>query len=212
VDEVEMSEMKPKRRTPETGRRDTAPHEATRTAAPPAESPAKAPPIAGPPAASPRVTASPAPLPEPAAPLPAAAPKSTPEMAAPRPTAPPVPGPLALAVAPSKRAAAPAGDAWTLFAEAQAAFTHSIEEIAAEMSGITRSGMTAAADAAVALLGARTLAEAVEINAGFARRGIDAMIEGSAKLSEISITAVSAASRPILSRLGGTWSGPGAGR
>ena len=61
--------------------------------------------------------------------------------------------------------------------------------------------------AAVALLEVRTFSEVVEINATLARRGIDAMIEGSAKLSEIGVKAMSSASRPILSRLGEGWSG-----
>jgi hypothetical protein len=103
-------------------------------------------------------------------------------------------------------------DPWTVFAEAQAAFAHGLEEMATEMSGMTRSGVAAAADAAVALLGARTFAEAVEINAGLVRRGVDAMIEGSAKLSEIGVAAMTEVSRPILSRLGEARSGVGSGR
>ena len=63
---------------------------------------------------------------------------------------------------------------------------------------MTRSGIAAASDAAIALFGARTFSEAVEINARLARRGVDAMIEGSAKLSDIGVTAVSEASRPII--------------
>ena len=70
------------------------------------------------------------------------------------------------------------------------------------MTGISRSGMAATADAAVALLGARTFAEAIEINAGLARRRVDAMLEGSARLSEIGATAITDASRPFLSRFG----------
>jgi len=98
-------------------------------------------------------------------------------------------------------------DAWTAFTEAQAVLARGFEEIAVEVTGMTRSSLAAAADATVALLGVRTFAEAVEINAALAQRGVDAMIEGSAKLSEIGVKAVSEASRPILSRLGETWSG-----
>jgi phasin family protein len=79
------------------------------------------------------------------------------------------------------------------------------------MTGMTRSGMAATADAAVALLSARTLAEAIEINASLARRGVDSMLEGSAKLSEIGTRAAADASRPILSRVSGVWSGLAAG-
>jgi hypothetical protein len=107
-------------------------------------------------------------------------------------------------------AAAAADDPWTALADMQVALARGFEEIAVEMTGMTRSGIAAAADAAMAMLGARTFAEAVEINAGLARRGADAMIEGSVKLSDIGVKAVTEASRPILSRLGATWSaGPG---
>ena len=82
-----------------------------------------------------------------------------------------------------------------------------MEGIAVEVTVLTRSGMAAAADAGLALLGVRTISEAVEINASLARRGVDAMIEGSARLSEIGVKAVSEASRPILSRLGESWGG-----
>jgi len=100
-----------------------------------------------------------------------------------------------------------ADDAWTGLVEAQAVLARGFEEVAVEVTGMTRSGIAAAADAAVALLGVRTFSEAMEINATLARRGIDAMIEGSAKLSEIGVKAMSGASRPILSRLGEGWSG-----
>jgi len=98
-------------------------------------------------------------------------------------------------------------DAWAAFAEAQAVLARGFEEIAVEVTGMTRSGFAAAADATIALFGAKTFSQAVEINAALARRGVDAMIEGSAKLSEIGVKAVSDASRPILSQIGGGRSG-----
>jgi hypothetical protein len=102
-------------------------------------------------------------------------------------------------------------DPWTALAEAQAVLARGFEEIADEVTGMTRSGMAAAADAGIALLGVRTFSEAVEINASLTRRGVDAMIEGSVRLSEIGVKAVSEASRPILSQLGESWSGLAAG-
>jgi hypothetical protein len=95
-------------------------------------------------------------------------------------------------------------DPWTVFAEAQAALARGFEAIAIEITGMTGSGIAAASDAAIALFGARSFSEAVEINAGLARRGVDAVIEGSAKLSDIGVKAVGEASRPMLPRLGGT--------
>ena len=53
-----------------------------------------------------------------------------------------------------------------------AALARGFEKAAVEVTGISRSGMAATADAAVALLGARTFAEALEINAGLARRRV----------------------------------------
>lgn len=104
-----------------------------------------------------------------------------------------------------------AGDPWTAVAEAQATLARGFAAVAVALTGVTGSGIAAAGDAAIALAGARTFSEAVEISAGLARRGVDAMIEGSAKLSEIGVTVVSEASRPMLSRLGGTWNGVPAG-
>ena len=102
-------------------------------------------------------------------------------------------------------------DPWAAFTEAQAVLGRGFEEIAVEVAGMTRSGIAAVADAALALFGVRTLSEAVEINALLARRGIDAMIDGSAKLSEIGVKAVSEASQPIVSRLGEGWGAPARG-
>jgi hypothetical protein len=101
---------------------------------------------------------------------------------------------------------AEAGDPWSALTEAQSALARGFEKAAVEMTGISRSGMAATADAAVALLAARTFAEALEINAGLARRGVDAMLEGSARLSEIGAQAVADASRPLFARFGRNWS------
>jgi hypothetical protein len=102
-----------------------------------------------------------------------------------------------------------AENAWSAFAETQSALARGFERAAVEVTGMSRSGMAATADAAVALLGARTFAEALEINAGLARRGVDAMLEGSARLSEIGAQAVADASRPLLARFGRSWDAPG---
>ena len=90
--------------------------------------------------------------------------------------------------------------AWTAFAEAQAVLARGFEKAAVEITGISHSGITATTDAAVALLGARTFAEALEINAALARRSLGTMFEASARLSEIGAKAVADASRPMLSR------------
>ena len=106
--------------------------------------------------------------------------------------------------APSRAAA---DNGWAMMTEVQAALARGFTEFALGMTGMTRSTVAVAADAAVAMLGARTFAEAVEINATLARRGADAVIEGSAKLSEIGVAAMAEATRPLLSHLGTGWIG-----
>ena len=104
-------------------------------------------------------------------------------------------------------ASAAADDSWLAVADAQAALARGFEEFAVEVTGLTRTGMVAGVDAALAMLGARTLAEMVEINAGFARRGVDAAITGSARLSEIGMKTMTDASKPLLGRAGAGWEG-----
>lgn len=106
-----------------------------------------------------------------------------------------------------KKGGPPLDNPWATLAEMQAALARGCEEIAAEMTAITRSDIAAATDAATAMLDARTFAEAIEIGAGLIRRRADAMIEGSARLSEIGVQAATAASRSILTRVTAGWSG-----
>ena len=92
--------------------------------------------------------------------------------------------------------------AWAALAEAQAAAARGFEALVGEINTLTRSEFAAAADSATAMLGVKTLSEAVEVNLGYARRSFDALIGSSAKLSEISVKAAADTSRPILTRLG----------
>lgn len=112
---------------------------------------------------------------------------------------------------PVERLAASADETWAAFGEAQLALVHGFGEVAAEWAGIAQSGIAAGADAAVALLGAKTIAEAVEIQAGLASRGFNVAVEGAAKLSEIGVKAATEASRTILTRLGAISGGLAAG-
>jgi hypothetical protein len=93
-------------------------------------------------------------------------------------------------------------DSWTAVAATQTALARGFEQFAVELTGLARTGMVAGADAALALLAARTVAEAVEINAGLARRGVDTMIVGSARLSEIGVNTMADASKALLARFG----------
>jgi hypothetical protein len=59
---------------------------------------------------------------------------------------------------------------WAALAEAQAAAVRGFEALLGEMTSFTRSEMAAAANSATAMLGAKNLTEAVEVNIGYARR------------------------------------------
>jgi hypothetical protein len=97
--------------------------------------------------------------------------------------------------------AASADAALAALGEAQLVLVRGFGEIAADWAGLTQAGVAAGADAAVALLGAKTITEAVDIQAGLARRGIDAAIAGAVRLSDIGIRTAGDAARPILSGL-----------
>jgi hypothetical protein len=99
-------------------------------------------------------------------------------------------------------ASAAADDSWAAVADMQAALARGFEEFAVEVTGLTRTGMVVGVDAALGLFGARTLAEIVEINAGLTRRGVDAAIAGSARLSEIGLKTMTDAAKPLLCRFG----------
>lgn len=94
-------------------------------------------------------------------------------------------------------------------AESQTAVARGFGAIATETAALVRSGISAAADAGSAMLDARTFAEAIEVQAGFARRSIDAALDGSARLSEIAAKTAAEASRPILSWFDDAWRGIG---
>lgn len=95
--------------------------------------------------------------------------------------------------------------AWAAMTEAQTAAARGFEAMLAELSTFAKSEFAAATEGATALLGARTLSEAVEVNLGYARRSFDALVGSSAKLSEIGAKTASDASRPIVSRLSEGW-------
>jgi hypothetical protein len=110
----------------------------------------------------------------------------------------------------SRRAQESWADPWTAWADAQSALARSFEAVAVEVTSLSRFGIAAATDATKAVLGAKTFAEVVEINAGFARRSFDVTLAGAAKLSEIGVKAATEALRPIIDRLGENWKNLGA--
>jgi hypothetical protein len=145
----------------------------------------------------------------------AAAPDDTESVAAPVAGGAAVSEPLPLIEPPPIAAAPvtprPAADGWSALTEVQAVFGRACEEVAVEVTDVARSGVAAGADAALALLDARTYAEAIEINAGLARRGAAMILVGSARLSEIGVKAMAEVARPLFAGLSGPWGSIGAG-
>jgi hypothetical protein len=78
-------------------------------------------------------------------------------------------------------------DTFAAFGTMQAAFARTAEAVADEIAVQMRSGFSNLAEAATALLGAKTLSDAFEANAGLARKTFEAMLAGSSKLSEIGV-------------------------
>lgn len=83
----------------------------------------------------------------------------------------------------------------------QAAIASDMTAIALEIGGLARSNLTAAGDSVTALLGSRNLADTVEIQLGFARRSLDAVVDGSTKLTKIGLRLANDATKPMLQPL-----------
>jgi hypothetical protein len=61
------------------------------------------------------------------------------------------------------------------------------------------------------MLGIKTLSDAIEVNAGLTCSSFDALVGGSARLSELGIKLTAETSKPLISQLGKTWSKPARG-
>lgn len=79
--------------------------------------------------------------------------------------------------------------------ESQRAVAGGMKALALEMTGLAQTTFTEAGDSAAALICARTLADAVEIQLGYARRSFASLIAGSTRLSEIGASLLSETSR-----------------
>jgi hypothetical protein len=91
------------------------------------------------------------------------------------------------------------------FIQSQTVLARGLEALSAEITGLALSGIDAATRAATDVLAVKTFADAIELNAGFTRRNFDALIGGSAKLSELGVKVATEASQPILSQFGKDW-------
>jgi hypothetical protein len=97
-------------------------------------------------------------------------------------------------------------EAFAAFVQSQTAVARGLEALGAEMTGLALSRIDAAARTATGMLAVKTLSDAIELNAGFTRSSIDALVGGSAKLSELGVKLVAEASQPILTQLSRGWS------
>jgi phasin family protein len=100
----------------------------------------------------------------------------------------------------------PENDGAAALAQSQAALARGLEALSAEMAGLALSGMNELARAATKLLAVKTLSDAIEVNTGFTRNSFDALVAGSAKLSELGVKLATETSQPLLSQLGKGWS------
>jgi len=134
-----------------------------------------------------------------------------PAISAPEPAA-PAPEPIVVAPAAPKtalpvRVSEPSrgGERWSdayrailvSMSESQVAIASDTAALSLEMSGLTRSYLTAAGDSAVAFFTARSLAEAVEAQLGFARRSLDTLAGSSTRLGELGLRLAEAATKPV---------------
>jgi len=89
-------------------------------------------------------------------------------------------------------------DAFAALVQSQTALARGLEAMSVEMAGFALSGIDTAARAATKMLGVKTLSDAIDVNAGFACSSLDALVGGSAKLSELGVKLATETSRPFL--------------
>jgi len=69
--------------------------------------------------------------------------------------------------------------------------------------------MSNLAHTATKMLAVKTLSDAIEVNAGFTCSSFDALVDGSAKLSELGVKLAAETSQPLLSQLCRGWNKAG---
>jgi hypothetical protein len=74
------------------------------------------------------------------------------------------------------------------------------------MAGLALSGINVLARTATKLLAVKTLSDAIEVNAGFTCSSLEALVGGSAKLSELGVKLATETSQPLFGQLARGWS------
>jgi hypothetical protein len=80
-------------------------------------------------------------------------------------------------------------------------FAHGAEAYADEMAELMQTGFATATDTAKAMLGAKTLTEAFEINAGFVRKSLDTIVASSIRLTDITARLAEGSLKPLMPAL-----------
>src|SRR5262249_1142374 len=88
----------------------------------------------------------------------------------------------------------------TALVQSQIAAARRVQAVSAEMTGLAISGIDTATRAATDMLSIKTLSDAIEVGAGVARNGFEALVEGSARLSELSLKFAAESSQPIVAQ------------
>jgi hypothetical protein len=96
-------------------------------------------------------------------------------------------------------------EAFAALVQSQMAAARALEAAGAELTGLAFSGINAAARTATDMLAVKTLADAIEVNAGFTRNNLDVLAGSAVKLSELGTMLAAEMSRPILTQLGKSW-------
>jgi hypothetical protein len=91
--------------------------------------------------------------------------------------------------------------------DSQTALARGLETLSAEIAGLALAGVDAAARTATDALSVKTIADAIEVNAGYTRRSFDALMVGSAKLSEVGLKVAAQTWHPLLTHFGKSWTG-----
>jgi hypothetical protein len=96
-------------------------------------------------------------------------------------------------------------DALAAFSQSQAALSRGLEALSAEMASLALSEIDSVRRTATQMLAAKTLSDAVAVNAGFTCSSLERLVGSSAKLSELSLRLAAEAYQPILSQIGRGW-------
>lgn len=119
----------------------------------------------------------------------------------------PLPAPAQLPAPVPPPAADNERDLFAAITQSRAALARGVGSISDEFASLARHSIDATAHTAIEILGVRTWADAVAVNASFARTSFDHWLDSTAKVSELGVQLAVESSKVFVSRLGIAWSG-----